>query len=162
MSLPALRRRPWRVAAAALAVVATLGVAACGGDDDEPAVAETTEMTTTAAPAETAPEAPAAEVTITTDDAGNQVVDIPVVDRGLAFVADEVTVEAGTITLRSVNPQGLPHNIAIDNPDPVEGEVVMDGAVSEITVDLEPGTYEYYCSVPGHRQGGMKGTLTVE
>lgn len=162
MSLPALRRRPWRVAAAALAVVATLGVAACGGDDDEPVLAETTDMTVTDTSADPTVEAPPAEVTITTDDAGNQIVDIPVVDRGLAFVADEVTVEAGTVTLRSVNPQGLPHNIAIDAPDPVEGEVVQDGAVSEITVDLEPGTYEFYCSVPGHRQGGMKGTLTVE
>jgi uncharacterized cupredoxin-like copper-binding protein len=56
----------------------------------------------------------------------------------------------------------VPHNISIDAPDPVEGEVVTDGGVSEITVELEPGTYEFYCSVPGHREAGMVGTLTVE
>lgn len=161
MSLPRPHRRPWRVAAASLAVVAALGVAACGGDDDEPVLAETTDMTVTDTSADTTIEAPPAGE-VTTDAEGNQVVDIPVVDRGLAFAVEEITVEAGTVTLRSVNPQGLPHNIAIDNPEPVEGEVVMDGGVSEITVDLEPGTYEYYCSVPGHREGGMVGTLIVE
>jgi uncharacterized cupredoxin-like copper-binding protein len=30
-----------------------------------------------------------------------------------------------------------------------------------LTVTLKPGTYTYYCSVPGHRSGGMQGKLVV-
>lgn len=137
-----------------VAAIAVTGVAACGGDDDDDAAEATTEMT-----------APADETTAE-DDAGvpegATVVDIPVADTGMAYAVTEVTAEAGSITLTSANPQAVPHNIAIDAPDPVEGEVVTDGGVSEITVELEPGTYEFYCSVPGHREAGMVGTLTVE
>ena len=41
------------------------------------------------------------------------------------------------------------------------GETVMQGGTSTVSLDLKPGTYQFYCPVPGHSQGGMKGTLTV-
>ena len=73
-----------------------------------------------------------------------------------------MTAQAGRITLRMPNPSPLPHSIAVDEPERVIGEVVEQGGVSEITLDFPPGEYEYYCSVPGHREGGMVGTLVVE
>jgi uncharacterized cupredoxin-like copper-binding protein len=42
------------------------------------------------------------------------------------------------------------------------GEVVKNGGVSKISVTLKPGEYTFFCSVPGHRQGGMEGKLTVK
>ncbi len=37
-----------------------------------------------------------------------------------------------------------------------------DGATSTVEVDLKAGEYAFYCSVPGHREGGMEGKLTVK
>ena len=42
------------------------------------------------------------------------------------------------------------------------GPVVKDGGVSTVNVDVKAGEYTFYCSVPGHRQGGMEGKLTVK
>ena len=68
--------------------------------------------------------------------------------------------EAGEVTIASQNDSSVPHNIALEGGP--EGDVVQDGETSTITVDLEPGRHTFYCSVPGHEQAGMKGTLRVK
>ena len=146
------KSRSSRLAAIIAASLLAVGlVAGCGGDDDD--------AETPAPPAATSTEAPPA----TTEQGEATVLEIPAAaDNSLAYDVTEVTAPAGEITLRMENPSALPHNIAVDEPEVVEGEVVQQGGVSEITVTFPPGTYEYYCSVPGHREGGMVGTLTVE
>nr|MBA3745873.1 cupredoxin domain-containing protein [Solirubrobacterales bacterium] len=81
----------------------------------------------------------------------------------LAYITKEATAEAGSVEVDSENESATPHNIAIDgNGLDEKGEVVQDGGVSKVTVDLKPGEYAFYCSVPGHREGGMEGKLTVK
>ena len=90
----------------------------------------------------------------------------------LAFVAPDAeanpgrvvaaTVSAGEVTFRMPNESSLPHNIAVKNGTTREGPVVNQGGTSEFSARLSPGTYTFYCSVPGHEQGGMAGELTVE
>lgn len=85
-------------------------------------------------------------------------------DDGLAYTTDEATAEAGEVTIEYTNEQSLPHDVAIEDANGEQigaTEVVTDGEAST-TVNLEPGEYTFYCSVPGHREGGMEGTLTVE
>lgn len=90
--------------------------------------------------------------------------DIPADPGGaLLYVFGAATAPPGMLTITSPNESSVPHNIALEGNGVDEvGEVVQDGGVSEIEVDLEPGEYTFYCSVPGHREGGMEGPLTVE
>ncbi len=88
------------------------------------------------------------------------VISIPVDKSGqLAYTADKATGEAGAVTIEAPNPTSTPHDIVIDGLG--KGEVVTDGT-SSFKATLKPGKYTYYCSVPGHREAGMQGTLTVQ
>ena len=81
----------------------------------------------------------------------------------LKFTTESLEGKAGTITLTMDNPSSLPHAIAVEgNGIDEEGETVDKGGTSTVTVELKPGEYEFYCPVPGHEEGGMKGTLTVK
>jgi uncharacterized cupredoxin-like copper-binding protein len=85
------------------------------------------------------------------------------VGSGLTYEFADAEAPAGPLTIESVNEQPADHNIAIDGGGVDEvGDVVANGGTSTVEVDLEPGEYSFYCSVPGHREGGMEGTLTVE
>jgi uncharacterized cupredoxin-like copper-binding protein len=99
-----------------------------------------------------------------TAEAANGVLDIPADPSGaLAYTFASATTEAGPVTMRSENASAIPHNIALegDGVDEV-GPVVQNGGVSEIKAEVRAGEYTFYCSVPGHREGGMEGKLTVE
>jgi plastocyanin len=90
--------------------------------------------------------------------------DIPAVESGaLAYEFGSAEAQAGDLTINSVNASAIPHNIALEGGGVnEEGEVVQDGGTSTIQVTVRAGEYTYFCSVPGHREGGMAGTLTVE
>ena len=81
----------------------------------------------------------------------------------LVYLFAAATAEAGPLTLTSKNDSSVPHNIAVEgNGLDEKGPVVQGGGVSELKVELQAGEYTFYCSVPGHREGGMEGKLTVE
>ena len=97
--------------------------------------------------------------------ARNGTLDIPADPSGnLAFRFGRATAEAGRIQFRSPNPSSVQHNIAVRGPgiQPTLGPVVGQGGVSQFSAQLRPGRYTFFCSVPGHEAGGMKGDLTVE
>jgi plastocyanin len=80
----------------------------------------------------------------------------------LRFSKSALEAPAGTITLVMENPSAIEHNIAVRGEGVDEqGEVVGQGDESMVSVELEPGEYQFYCSVPGHEAAGMEGTLTV-
>lgn len=83
-------------------------------------------------------------------------------DGSLEFSPDGLEAPAGAITLAYDNPSQVDHNIALE----LEGETIGEtptvaGRAVELTEELEPGEYVFFCSVPGHRESGMEGDLTV-
>jgi mono/diheme cytochrome c family protein len=70
----------------------------------------------------------------------------------------------GRLQLVMPNPSSLPHNVALRGPgiQPAVGPVVDRGGTSQVSANVRPGEYTFFCSVPGHEQGGMVGTLTVK
>jgi plastocyanin len=82
----------------------------------------------------------------------------------IAYTTDSATAKAGNVTVEFNNPQSLTHDVAIeDSSGEVVGktELIASGSDST-TVKLKPGTYHFFCTVPGHREAGMEGTLTVK
>ena len=82
----------------------------------------------------------------------------------LAYTSTSETAKAGKVTVAFKNPQALTHDVAIEDSSGKEvgaTELIADGS-DTTTVDLKPGTYTYFCTVPGHREAGMEGTLTVK
>jgi plastocyanin len=82
----------------------------------------------------------------------------------LAFTSDEATAKAGKVAVNFTNSSPVPHDVRIEDSggkDIGGTEVISEGNESA-SVDLKAGEYTFFCSVPGHRQAGMEGTLTVK
>jgi plastocyanin len=127
------------------ALALSVGVAACGGDDDDSADEPAAEDTTTHEEGE--------------DDGGSHLTLTADPDGGLSFDQTALTAAAGEITIELVNDSGVPHNVEIEGQG--ASDTITEGT-TELTVTLEPGEYVFFCNIPGHREGGMEGTLTVE
>jgi plastocyanin len=82
----------------------------------------------------------------------------------LAYTTTTASAKAGNVTIDFNNPQALTHDVQIEDAqgEEVGGTELIASGEDSATVDLKPGTYTYFCSVPGHREAGMEGTLTVK
>ncbi len=80
----------------------------------------------------------------------------------IAFDTTKLTAEAGEVTIDFDNPSALEHDVAIEQGGKqiAISETITKGKTS-VSTDLEPGTYTFLCTVPGHAEAGMTGTLTV-
>jgi plastocyanin len=145
-----LKRLP--LALAALALIA-FGLAACGSDSSSSTSTPAADTSSSTSSGAAASSGSGATVNISADP-----------DGALAFTKNELTTTAGSDTIAFDNPSTTQHNVTIedaDGNDVAETDTIAD-STAEATADLEPGTYTYYCSVDGHREAGMEGTLTVK
>jgi plastocyanin len=75
-----------------------------------------------------------------------------------------LSAKAGKVTIDFANSSPLSHNVTVESSS---GSVVgstptFQGGTKTVSLNLKPGTYKFFCSVPGHRQAGMQGTLVVK
>ncbi|HEY6694006.1 MAG TPA: plastocyanin/azurin family copper-binding protein [Solirubrobacteraceae bacterium] len=138
-----------RISLLAIAPVAVaLVIAGCGGGSSGSSTAATTSSSSSSS------SGGQGQLLKLTADPGGQ----------LRFDTAKLTAKPGKVTIRMANPSsaGMDHGIAVEgNGVDSDGPTVAPGNTSSVTVTLKKGTYLYYCPVPGHKQAGMKGTLTV-
>jgi plastocyanin len=80
----------------------------------------------------------------------------------LSYNTKQLSAKAGAVTIEMANMSPLEHNVTVAQGSTVLGATpTFKGGTRSLTLALKPGTYTFYCSVPGHRQAGMEGTLTV-
>jgi plastocyanin len=121
-----------------------LGLAACGGGNE----AATTSSTATAP----------------SGGGGGSTVKIAADPSGaLKFDTTSLEATAGKVTIDFTNDSSISHDVKLEGPGVEdEGTDQVTGGSTSATLDLQPGTYTFFCSVDGHRAAGMEGTLVVK
>ena len=151
-----------KVAVAFALVIASIALVACGSSSST-----TSSSGSEATQAESSSESGAASGGAEAEggsEGSASTLDIEAASSGLAYTSKTATAKAGKVTLDFNNPQPLAHDVAIENASGKvvgETELTTEGESSAV-VNLEPGTYKFFCTVPGHREAGMEGTLTVK
>ena len=155
--------RPRRTPIVALLALAggMLALAGCGSSSSTsssastpygaPATTATTTATTSSTPV--TPATPAGALSLAANPEGQ-----------LKYETTSLTAKAGTVSIDFTNMSPLGHNmtVASSSGSVVGATPTFSGASKTLVLNLKPGTYKFYCSVPGHRQAGMEGTLTVK
>ena len=87
---------------------------------------------------------------------------IAALSSGLRYNVKTVHAHAGTVTLEFTNRSQIRHNVRLEIGEKEYGGTKTIGhGVTKVTLHLKKATYHFYCSVPGHEDAGMSGTLIV-
>jgi plastocyanin len=141
-----------------LALLAML-VAGCGGSSGS------TSSSTAKSASPTTPSTSSASSSSTSETAGpGNALTLEANKEGeLKYDKKSLSASAGKVSIAFTNMSPLEHNMTIESSS---GKVLaatptFRGGAKTLTLNLKPGTYKFFCSVPGHRMAGMEGTLTV-
>jgi plastocyanin len=146
--------RPWRVSTLPLLVLVAgvLTLSGCGGSKGTSSSASTTTPANTAQSTSTT-SSPSTALSLEANPEGQ-----------LKYETKSLTAKAGTVSIDFTNMSSVGHNVSVEN----EAQSVLgatptfSGGHKTLTLNLKPGTYTFFCSVPEHRQTGMEGTLIVK
>jgi plastocyanin len=147
----------WRISIVPLlALAGILALAGCGSSSSTSSSASTPAATTpatTTTQSTTTSSAPSGALSLAANPEGQ-----------LKYSTTSLAAKAGTVSIDFTNMSPLGHNVTVESSS---GSVVgatptFSGGSKTLKLSLKPGTYKFYCSVPGHRMAGMEGTLTVK
>jgi plastocyanin len=82
----------------------------------------------------------------------------------LKYDKSALTANAGKVSIDFTNMSPLDHNVTVESASKqiVGATPTFQGGSKVLSLNLKPGVYKFFCSVPGHRMAGMEGTLTVK
>lgn len=134
-----------------------LALAGCGGSkstsSSESTPATTATPTTTSSATTPAPSTASGSLSLTANPEGQ-----------LKYNTSSLTAKAGNVSIDFSNMSPLEHNVTVESSSHavVGATPTFKGESKTLTLTLKPGTYKFFCSVPGHRMAGMEGTLVVK
>lgn len=148
-----------KLAALLTLALASVALVACGGDDDDNGTTtQTSEATNGAATGGVAAggdrQAASGETISLEADPDGQ----------LAYTTDTLSARAGNVTIAFDNPASITHDVAVNDSGGNEigkSDLIAQDTTTLVLENMRPGSYTFYCTVPGHEEAGMKGTLTV-
>jgi uncharacterized cupredoxin-like copper-binding protein len=127
-----------------LAALVPVAIGACGGGGNESASTPATTATTPAAGGQT--------LQLAADPSG-----------ALKFDKKSLSAKAGVVTIDLTNDSPISHDVVIaKGSEQLATSEIISQSTATATAKLQPGNYVFYCSVDGHRDAGMQGTLTVK
>jgi plastocyanin len=149
-----------KLAAFLALALASVALIACGGDDDDNGTTTTatsggaTNGAATGGAAAGGGQAAAGETIPLEADPDGQ----------LAYTTDTLSAKAGNITIAFDNPASITHDVSVEDSggnDLGTSDLIAQDTTTLVLENVRPGSYTFYCTVPGHEDAGMKGTLTV-
>ncbi|HTB50043.1 MAG TPA: plastocyanin/azurin family copper-binding protein [Solirubrobacteraceae bacterium] len=138
-------------------VAGILALAGCGGSkstsSSESTPATTAATATTSSSTTPAPSTASSSLSLAANPEGQ-----------LKYNTSSLSAKAGQVSIAFTNMSPLEHNVTVESASHavVGATPTFKGESKTLTVTLKPGTYKFYCSVPGHRMAGMEGTLVVK
>ena len=154
----AARQGRYSIPAVLALAVGLVALAGCGSSSNSTSSSTSAPAST---PASTATSTPAPATGGTTS---GQTLSLAANPEGqLKYETSSLTAKAGSVSIAFTNKAPLEHNLTVSTASgTVLGETpTFQGGSKSVTLKLTPGTYKFYCTVPGHRAAGMEGTLTV-
>lgn len=147
-----------KLAALLALVFASVALVACGGDDDDNGTTTQTSDATNGA-------ATGRATTGGGQAASGETISLEADPDGqLAYTTDTLSAKAGNVTIAFDNPASITHDVAVRDSGGDEigkSDLIAQDSTTLVLENLRPGSYTFYCTVPGHEAAGMKGTLTV-
>ncbi len=138
-----------------------LALAGCGSSSNTSSSATTAPTSTATTTATTTPTTTAATEAV---PAGNSLTLEANPEGQLQYNKTSLSATAGKVSIAFTDSSPLEHNVTVESSS---GKILgatptFKGGTKVLTLDLKAGTYKFFCTVPGHRQAGMEGTLTVK
>jgi plastocyanin len=162
MSSSSLDGRRSAIAMVAVVLLATVAIAGCGSSSSgSTSTSSSTPATTSSSTATTS----STSTSATAPSGASEALKLEANKEGqLAYSTKSLSAKSGNVSIDFTNEAPIGHNLTIESSagKTVGSTPTFQGGSKTLSLHLAPGTYKFFCSVPGHRMAGMEGTLVVK